>query len=55
MNGDQIASAAVAIGCMVLVASGVATRRLPAKRLLGLALLWTGIFAGAALIARWLI
>jgi hypothetical protein len=55
MRGNQIASAAFAIGCMVLVASGLAARRLPARRLLGLALLWSGIFAGAALLARSLV
>jgi hypothetical protein len=54
MSGDQVASAAFAIGCMVLVGGGLVARRLPAKRLLGLALLWAGIFAGAALLAHWL-
>jgi hypothetical protein len=54
MSGDQMASAALATGCMVLVASGLAARRLRAGRLLGMALTWAGIFAGAALLARWL-
>ncbi|MDB5689539.1 MAG: hypothetical protein JWL91_1415 [Sphingomonas bacterium] len=51
MNGDQWASAAVAVGGLVLVAGGLMARRLPGRRLLILAAAWVGIFAIAATLA----
>ena len=55
MTGDQWASLAVAIGCMTLVGGSLIARRLPAQRLIGLAVAWVAIFGIAALLARWLI
>ena len=39
-------------GAMVLVAGGLARRRLPIGAALGMALIWVGIFAGAVAAAR---
>ena len=45
MTGDRIAGLLFVAMAMVLVASGLAARRLPLRRTIGTALAWAGIFA----------
>ncbi len=45
MTDGRIFSLVWAIGCMVLVISGLLARRLPTGRMALLALVWAGIFA----------
>lgn len=50
MTGDQTASAVYALLCIVLVASGLAARRLPWGQTLKMAAAWVAIFAVGAVV-----
>ncbi len=52
MSDGRIISAIWAVGALILVGSALAARRLPARRLVTLALIWVAIFAVGALVVR---
>ena len=54
MNGDQAIGVTGVAMALTLVGSGLIARRLPARRTLGMALLWAGIFGAAFAIASML-
>ena len=45
MSHDRLAGMIWLLGGLILVGSALIARRLPARRMLGLALMWVGIFA----------
>jgi aspartyl protease family protein len=52
MSDGQIISAIWAVGALVLVGSALASRRLPTRQFVTLALIWVAIFAVGALVVR---
>ncbi len=52
MSDGQIITAIWAVGALILVGSALASRRLPARRLMTLALAWVAIFVVGALAVR---
>lgn len=50
----QLISLVALIGCLILVASSVASFRLGARQLVKLGLVWAAIFVGAFAIVSWL-
>jgi aspartyl protease family protein len=52
MNGDDALGVVYLLGCLILVGSALAVRRMPVGEMMRMALAWAALFAIAALILR---
>jgi len=50
MSGDRIVALVAIVGMLILVSSGISRRRLPAGKIVRLALIWAVIFVAATAI-----